>query len=82
MKVYVLTNCAAEKNYTPRVFTTKAAAIEALKDSYENCIAEGDYVDHDELFDTCAEVVYIDDTYDVLEIFEVEVEDNDKKDSE
>ena len=74
MKVFVLTHCAAEENYTPEVFTDKNKAIERLKDLYESCICEGDYVESDELYDTAAEIIYVDDTYDRLDIFEVEVE--------
>lgn len=73
-KVYVLTHCAAEENYTPEVFVDKNKAIERLKDLYDGCLCEGDYVDNDELYDTAAEIIYVDDTYDRFDIFEVEVE--------
>ena len=73
MKVFVLTHCAAEENYTPEVFTNKEKAIERMKDLYEDCLFEGDYVATDELYEHCAEVVYIDDTYDRFDIFEVEL---------
>ena len=76
MKLYVLTHCAAEQNYTPQVFNNKEKAVEALKDMYEGFLCEGDYVASDELYATCAEVVYIDDTYDRLDIFEVNLEES------
>ena len=75
MKLYVLAHCAAEENYTPKVFKNKEDAVSALKKIYKECIGCGDanYVDSDELYETAAEIVYVDDTYDRLDIFEVEV---------
>jgi len=73
MKLYVLTHCAAEENYTPEVYKSKEKAVERLKDIYEQCIGEGDYVASDDLYDTAARITYVDDTYDRLDIFEVEV---------
>ena len=73
MEVYVLTRCSAEENYTPKVFKNKEDAVSALRDIYNECISAGDYVDTDELYTTSAEIIYIDGTYDRLNIFEVEV---------
>ena len=82
MKVYVLTHCAAERNYTPSVFTDKVAAEKELMSQYEDAAIEqlddggGDFndcVESVEVTETRAEITYVDDTYDVWEIFEVEV---------
>ena len=73
-KVYVLTDCAAEENYTPRVFSNKEDAIKALREQYDEYTQEEDYVCSSELDNNHAEIIYVDDTYNVLDIFEVEVE--------
>lgn len=73
MKLYVLTHCAAMENYTPEVFTTKEAAIKRMRAIYKNCIGDGNSVDTDELYTTSAEIIYVDNTYNRLDIFEVEV---------
>lgn len=84
MKLFILTHCAAEDNYTPRVFQNKTDAILALNKSYDELVYERDadgevlcvygsvYEYNIEGFR--AEITYADDTYDVFEIFEVEVE--------
>ena len=92
-KVYVLTDCAAEDNYTPRVFKDKQKAREAFLEQVEEYLVDEcydveedgepeqtyngkpvyDYVDNFEIQGDRAEIVYSDDTYNVLEIFEVEV---------
>ena len=73
-KVYVLTDCAAEDNYTPRVFSKKEDAVKALKEQY-NVYVKGNRgaIDEKELYNTRAEIFYVDDTYNILEVFEVEV---------
>ena len=75
MKVYVLTDCAAEDNYTPRVFNKKEDAVKALKEQYNTYVKgnRGAIVEKD-LYNTRAEITYVDDTYNILEVFEVEVE--------
>ena len=74
MKVYVLTHCAAEENYTPEVYKTKEEAVERLKEVYDECVGDESYIDDCELYDEAAVIVYVDDTYDRLDIFEVEME--------
>lgn len=74
MKVYVLTHCAAEENYTPEVYKTKEKAVERLKEVYDECVGDESYIDDCELYDESAVIVYPDDTYDRLDIFEVEME--------
>ena len=74
MKVFVLTHCASENNYTPKVFTDKTKAVEALKEKYDSLVSSSDYIVENEIFNTKAHIDYADDTYDVLEVFEVEVE--------
>lgn len=82
MKVYVLTHCAAEKNYTPSVFTDRAKAEKEMEDAFESVVYQQlddecgdiqDCVDDFAINNSCATVTYVDDTYDVWEIFEVEV---------
>ena len=88
--IYVLTHCAAEENYTPRVFMNKKDAQEALKEEYRSLLIdacdfsddvddeyleeESFYVYSKECGDNFAEIVWDDDTYNRLDIFEVEVE--------
>lgn len=73
-KVYVLTHCAAEENYTPRVFTNKKDAQEALKEEYEDLKADNnEFICSEECGANFAEIVWVDDTYNRLDIFEVEV---------
>lgn len=74
MIVYVLTHCAAEENYTPEVFTDVEKAYKRLKEVYEDCIEYDKNVVSCDLYDTAAEIIYVDDSYDRLDIFEVEVE--------
>lgn len=92
MKLFILTHCAAEQNYTPMVFKTYEEAITKLRNMYEDLVYDTNYTDEScdydtdneeyvkeyidsyELYDTCAEIIYTDDTYDRLDIFEVEVE--------
>lgn len=80
MKVYVLTHCAAEENYTPAVYFDKAKARAALKADYDenlnNAKAVGAVFDtyFDDIDDNFASITYTDDTYDVYQLFEVEAE--------
>jgi len=74
MIVYVLTHCAAEENYTPEVFTDVEKAYKRLKKVYEDCIEDDESVVSCDLYDTSACIVYVDDSYDKLDIFSVEVE--------
>ena len=81
MKLFILTHCAAEENYTPQVFLDKKAARKELAKIADQCIYErdedgellGSYTDNFELYDDAAEIIYSDDTYDRLDIFEIEV---------
>lgn len=81
MKLFILTHCAAEENYTPQVFLDKKAARKELAKIADQCIYErdedgellGSYTDDFELYDDAAEIIYSDDTYDRLDIFEIEV---------
>ena len=96
MKLYVLTHCAAEENYTPKVFKTEQEAITALRNVYEDLVYDTDYdaaaasdnekyvkdyVECHELYNNVAEIIYVDGTYDRLDIFEVEVEADCKADA-
>ena len=81
-KVFVLTHCAAEENYSPSVFTDFDKAKKAMHDSVDDLVFEQhddesgeqhDYVESYNVTDVSAEVIYTDDTYDVFRIFEVEV---------
>ena len=91
MKVYVLTHCAAEQNYTPLVFSTKERAEEELKELFKDIIVEPEPEEDEEyefyedapinsavyeynIGTDFAEITWSDDTYDLLEIFEAEVE--------
>ena len=81
MKLYVLTHCAAEENYTPQVFLDRKSARKELKRIADQCIYERDtdneiidqYTYDFEVYNDAAEIIYTDDTYDCLEIFEIEV---------
>lgn len=81
MKLFILTHCAAEENYTPQVFKTREEAQNEMNKTVDNLVYERDldgdlisqYTDNFEIYDDRAEIVYPDDTYDCLEIFEVEV---------
>ena len=77
MKVYVLTHCAAEENYTPAVFLDEAKARAAMKADYDenlnNAESVGAVFDTD-FDDNFASITYTDDTYDVYQLFEVEAE--------
>lgn len=82
MKLFVLTHCGEEGNYAPSVFIDKVAAEKELMTQYEDAAIEQlddgggdfyDYVESAEVTETRAEITYVDDTYDVWEIFEVEV---------
>lgn len=76
MKVYVLTHCAAEDNYTPIVFTNEEKAQRVMLDIYSNYVygADKEQIFSNEITTNEAEIVWVDDTYDKLKIFEVEVE--------
>ena len=74
MKVYVLTRVAAEKNYTPCVFTDSGEARKYLKEWANELIeTEKDSICSYSVTETTAEIDYYDDTYDVFEIFACEV---------
>lgn len=74
-KVYVLTDCAAEENYTPRVFINEKDAQEALKEEFKNLKADNsEFIYFQDCGVNYAEIVWDDDTYNRLDIFEVEVE--------
>jgi len=93
-EIYVLANCAAEDNYTPRVFKDYEKARKSFEEAVEDYLVDKDYdveidgepeqtyngkpvyhyVESFEINGDRAEIVYSDDTYNVLEIFEVEVE--------
>lgn len=76
MKAYVLTHCSAEENYTPSVFLDKAKAIEVMKANYDenlnNATVVGALYDAD-FDDDFASITYTDDTYDIYQLFEIEV---------
>lgn len=74
-KVFVVTSCAAEENYTPSVFSSKKDALAEVKRLYDSYL-EGcaDYVYSEESWDTGFEIVWQDDTYNRVDIFEVEVQ--------
>lgn len=76
MKVYVLTHCAAEDNYTPEVFTSRERAQRAMLDIYSNFVygADKEQIFSNEITTNEAEIIWVDDTYDKLKIFEVEME--------
>lgn len=79
MTLYVLTHCAAEENYTPRVFKTLEEARKALKKTYEDLVFNeeantNEWVESFEVCDDSVEIVYVDDSYDRLDIFKVEEE--------
>ena len=74
-KVYVVTNCAAEENYTPSVYTNKQDAQAEVKRLYEDYKAGyEDYIDNEEFWNDGFEIVWQDDTYNRVDIFEVEVQ--------
>lgn len=83
MKLFILTHCAAEQNYTPQVFKTEQEAKKEMDRIVNELLYERDadgeiidqYTDNFEIFDDTAELIYGDDTYDRLDIFEVEVND-------
>lgn len=75
MKAWVLTHCAAEENGTPVVTDSREKAISILKEIYDNLVnVYEDSILSNKFWGTKAEIIYIDDTYDVFEIFECEVE--------
>lgn len=82
MKLFILTHCAAEENYTPLVFKTKEEAKKEMDQIADECIYERDtdgevidqYSDDYKIYKDSAAIYYSDDTYDRLDIFEVEVE--------
>ena len=81
MKLYVLTHCGEGKNYNPSVFKTLKSAQKKMEEDYEACLYKDqddesdihDYVDDYSIDDSAATITYDDETYDVWEIFEVEV---------
>ena len=70
--VYVVTHCAAEENYTPSVFSRKEDAVAEVKRLYDDCMEHEHYIDNEEFWEDGFEVVWQDDTYDRVDIFEVE----------
>lgn len=81
MKLFILTHCAAEENYTPLVFKSKEEAKKEMDHIVNDLIYERDtdgevidqYSDDYEIYEDSAAIYYGDDTYDRLDIFEVEV---------
>ena len=81
-KLYILTHCAAEQNYTPCIFKSQQAARKELETIADRLIYKRDlqgeivtqYSDDFEINSNSAQIYYGDDTYDCLQIFEVEVE--------
>ena len=81
MKLFILTRCAAEENYTPLVFKSKKEAKKAMDRIADDLIYERNaggvvidqYSDNYKIYEDSATVYYSDDTYDRLDIFEVEV---------
>lgn len=72
---YVLTRCAAEDNYTPRVFSSKEKAKKAFDELVNQIVEDAeDSLVEEEIYEEKAELEYADETYDVVEIFEVEEE--------
>lgn len=45
MKLFILTRCAAEQNYTPKVFKTEQEAITELRNMYEDLVYDNNYAD-------------------------------------
>lgn len=90
-KVYVLAHHTVEETYAPRVFTNKKNAQKALKAEYRQLLIdacdfsddvkdkdleeESFYVYSKEHSANFAKIVWNDNNYDRLDIFEVEVED-------
>ena len=72
-KVYVVTHCAAEENYTPNVYTNKQDALAEVKRLYDDCLENEDYIDNEEYWEDGFEVVWQDDTYDRVDIHEVDI---------
>ena len=72
MKVYVLTHCAAEENYTPSVWMNHEDAKEALKKIANQYVESSNLLDY-WIENNAASFTWIDDTYDVLNIFEVDI---------
>lgn len=71
-KVYVVTHCAAEENYTPSVYINKQDAVAEVKRLYDECMENKEYIDNEEFWTDGFEVVWKDDTYDRVDIFEVD----------
>lgn len=71
--VYVVTHCAAEENYTPSVYVNKDDALKEVKKLYNECMKNKDSVDNEEFWNDGFEIIWDDDTYDRVDIFEVEV---------
>lgn len=45
MKLFILTNCSAEKNHTPQVFMNKKDAKKGLKEMYDELVYVKDYTE-------------------------------------
>lgn len=77
--LFILTHCAAEENYRPMVFDTLEKAKAKMNKIADELIYQrdndgeviGQYSDNFKLYPNAVSVNYSDDTYDVLEIFEV-----------
>jgi len=77
--LFILTHCAAEENYRPMVFDTRAKAQAKMNKIADELIYQrdndgeviGQYSDNFELYPNAVSVNYSDDSYDVLEIFEI-----------
>ena len=75
MKVWVVTHCAAEDNATTFVADSEEKAKSIMTEMYQNIVDDfGDSIFSNEIWDTRAEIIFTDDTYDVFDIFECEVE--------
>lgn len=76
MKIYILTDCAAGRNYTPAVFKTRKEAQKTMMQWYKNYIRNNpEAVMESNIYNDYAEIIYVDDSYNRLEIFEIELED-------
>lgn len=75
MKVYVLTHCASEDNYTPEVFTSKEKAQTTLQFNYDKYTDGGDNssIFSSEIWEDGMEIIWDDDSYDKFQIFEVDL---------
>lgn len=72
-KVYALTRCSAEKNYTPELYLDKKEVLKRVKEMHEEIIAVSkDAILVDSFYDSGARIIYTDDTCDRIQTFELE----------